>query len=177
MKRKFINIIPIFILLISCNQKQKQIDTWNNRIAEHQGETDLKTKTKNPESENQKVVADTITNWQFYKDSELLFASNMIDSNRFTAEIKKSDKYEKLYLNFFYDFNNEIMKREIKLVSDNKTIATFANENRSHSPFPIEKYVLDRIRVVNANKEMEIVYSDPIMKNGIVVGMLKLTNE
>jgi|SRR5690554_1462720 len=37
-KRKFIHIIPIFILLISCNQKQKQIDTCNNRIAEYQTE-------------------------------------------------------------------------------------------------------------------------------------------
>ncbi len=123
------------------------------------------------------IVADTITNWQLYKDSEILFASNMVDSNRFTAEIKKSDKYKNLYLNFFYDFNNEIMKREIKLVSDNKTLATFENENRSHSPFPMEKYILDRIRMVNPNKEMEIVYSDPIMKNGIIVGLLKLTNE
>jgi hypothetical protein len=162
---------------MSCNQKQKQIDTWNNRIAEYQAETDLKTKMKNLESENKKIVADTITNWQLYKDSELLFASNMVDSNRFTAEIKKSDKYENLYLKFFYDFNNEIMKREIKLVSENKTLATFENENRSHSPFPIEKYVLDRIRMINPNKEMKIVYSDPIMKNGIIVGMLKLTNE
>ncbi|NIK93650.1 hypothetical protein GZ212_15930 [Mangrovimonas sp. CR14] len=177
MKSKIIQIIPILILLMSCNQKQKQIDTWNNRIAEYQAETDSKTKTKNLESENQKIVADTITNWQFYKDSELLFASNMVDSNRFTAEIKKSDKYENLYLKFFYDFNNEIMKREIKLVYENKTLATFVNENRSHSPFPIEKYILDRIRMINPNKEMKIVYSDPIMKNGIIVGLLKLTNE
>ena len=162
---------------MSCNQKEKQIDRSNNLIAEYQAESDLKTKTKNVEFENRKIVTDTITNWQFYKDSELILASNIVDSNRYTAEIKKSDKYEKLYLNFFYDFNNEIMKREIKLVSDDKIIATFANENRSHSPFPIEKYVLDRIRMVNANEEMKIVYYDPIMKNGIIVGILKLTNE
>ncbi|WP_225037312.1 hypothetical protein [Winogradskyella sp. SM1960] len=139
--------------------------------------TELETKTKIAKNENTRIVADTITNWQLYKDSELIFASNILDSNRFTAEIKKSDKYENLNLHFFYDFNNEIMNREIKLVSDNKTVATFVNENRSHSPFPIEKHILDRIRIVSTNKEMKIVYSDPIMKNGITVGLLKLTNE
>jgi hypothetical protein len=137
--------------------------------------TELDTDKESAKNENTRIVADTITNWQLYKDSELLFASNIIDSNRFTAEIKKSDKYENLILNFFYDFNNEIMKREIKLVSDDKTMATFVNENRSHSPFPMEKYILDRIRMINPNKEMKIVYSDPIMKNGITVGLLKLT--
>jgi hypothetical protein len=148
-----------------------------NGIRIHISNTELNSKLEKKEKENTSIVSDTITNWQLYKDSELLFASNMVDSNRFTAEIKKSDKYENLYLKFFYDFNNEIMKREIKLVSENKTLATFENENRSHSPFPIEKYILDRIRILNPNKKMKIVYSDPIMKNGIIVGLLKLTNE
>ncbi|MGS2727552.1 hypothetical protein ACU8DI_13155 [Psychroserpens sp. BH13MA-6] len=148
-----------------------------NGIRIHMSNTELNAKIEKKEKESTRIVSDTITNWQLYKDSELLFTSNMFDSNRFTVEIKKSDKYENLYLKFFYDFNNEIMKREIKLVSENKTLATFENENRSHQPFPIEKYILDRIRMVNPNKEMKIVYSDPIMKNGIIVGLLKLTNE
>jgi len=138
---------------------------------------ELKKETEIAKNENTIIAADTITNWQLYKDSQLIFASNIIDSNRFTAEIKKSDKYENLNLHLFYDFNNEIMNREIKLVSDNKTLAKFKNENRSHSPFPMEKYILDRIRMVQPNKEMKIVYSDPIMTNGIIVGLLKLTNE
>ncbi|WP_299097705.1 hypothetical protein [Winogradskyella sp.] len=48
--------LPILFLLISCNQKQKQIDTWNERVAEFE-------ETKNFESENKtqdfkKIVAD-----------------------------------------------------------------------------------------------------------------------
>ncbi len=121
--------------------------------------------------------ADTITNWQLYKDAELLFASNLFDSNRYTVEIKRSDKFENLILTFFNDFNNEIIKREITLVADNTTVATFENENRSHSPFPIDKFILDGIRKRIPNKEIKIIYSDPIQKNGIIVGLLKLTNE
>lgn len=139
--------------------------------------TELNTRILSAKNENSKIVADTITNWQFYKDSELLFKSNILNSNRFTAEIKKSDKYENLILNFFYDFNNEIIKKEIKLVLNEKTFATFINENTVQSPFTIEKIVLDRIRMVKPNEEMEIVYSDPIMKKGIIIGILKLTNE
>lgn len=177
MKSKITYLIPILILLTSCNQKQKQIDTWNNQIAEYQAKTDLKLKTGKIESENQRMAADTITNWQLYKDTELLFASNIVDSNRFTVEIKKSDKYESLILNFFCDHYNQLTKREIKLVLNGKTFASFVNENTTHSPFPIEKKILDRIRIVKPNKEMQIVYSDPIFKNGIIVGVLKLTNE
>ena len=177
MRNRITYLIPIILLLISCNQKQKQIDTWDNRIAEYQVETDLKSETENTEFENRKIVTDTITNWQFYKDKELLFKSNVIDSNRFTVEIKKSDKYENLILNFFCDFNNKIVKRKIKLVLDEKTFATFQNENTVQSPFPIEKYVLDRIRMVKPNEEMKIVYYDPVFKNGITIGIIKLTNE
>jgi hypothetical protein len=44
---KKIHFLPILLMLISCNQKQKQIDTWNERIAEFE-------ETKNSESEIKK---------------------------------------------------------------------------------------------------------------------------
>ena len=65
----------------------------------------------------------------------------------------------------------------MKLILNNKTFATFANESNVNSPFPIEKYVLDRIRMVKPNEEMKIVYSDPVFINGITIGILKLTND
>lgn len=177
MKIKLKYIIPILFLLISCNQKQKQIDTWNSRIAEYSAETDLKLEKEKIESENQRMVADTITNWQFYKDSELLFKSNMFDSNRFTAKIKTTDNYENLILSMFYDFNNEIMIRKIELVFDKRVLATFIDENRSHSPFKISKCEIDKVINGNIGKEIYINYSDPINKNGLTVGMLKFINE
>ena len=170
-------IIPILFLLISCNQKQKQIETWNNRIAEYKVKSNSNSQENNLNSQNQIRVADTITNWQFYKDSELLFKSNMFDSNRFTAEIKTSDNYEYLILNLFYDFNNEVMKRRIELVYDKKILATFMDENRSRSPFRISKREIDNIIKGNVGKEINIYYSDQINKNGMTVGILKFTDE
>lgn len=177
MNIKKLPFIPILILLISCNQKQKQIDTWNNRIAEYKVESELNFWKSNADSENRIQVADTITNWQFYKDSELLFKSNMFDTNRFTADIKTSDKYEYLILNMFYDFNNEIMKRKIDLVYKDKILATFTAENRSHSPFRISKKEIDKMISGNVGKEMFINYTDRINENGMTVGILKFTNE
>ena len=86
-KIKLIYIIPILILLINCNQKQKQIDSWNSRIAKYKTETNLKLELEKIQSENQRTIADTITNWQLYKDSELLFKSNMFDSNPYTMSL------------------------------------------------------------------------------------------
>lgn len=177
MRIKLTYIIPILILLISCNQKHKQIDMWNSRIAEYRAETDLKLETERIESENQRMVTDTITNWQFYKDSELLFKSNMFDSNRFTAKIKTTDNYDNLILSMFYDFNNEIMTRKIELVFDKRILATFVDENRSHSPFKIPKSEIDKVIKGNIGKEIYINYSDPINKNGLTVGMLKFITE
>jgi hypothetical protein len=174
---KKLTFIPILILLISCNQKQKQVDTWNNRIAEYEVKTELNFTENKIGSEKQIVVADTITNWQFYKDSELLFKSNLFDSNRFTAEIKNTDDYEYLILNMFYDFNNKIMKRKIELVNDKNILASFVDENRSRSPFRIPKTEIDKIIKGNVGKEIFINYSDRITKSGMTVGILKIIAE
>jgi hypothetical protein len=170
-------LIPILLLLISCNQKEIQIDTWNNQIAESKTKTESYSVNKRAKYESQITVADTITNWQFYKDSELLFKSNMFDSNRTTAKINTSDNYEYLILTMFYDFNNEIIKRKIELVYDKNVLATFVDENRSRSPFQIPKSEIDKIIKENLGLEIYINYSDPIFKNGMTVGILKFTNE
>ncbi|MBL85297.1 MAG: hypothetical protein CMO82_01410 [Winogradskyella sp.] len=124
-----------------------------------------------------KKATDTITNWQLYKDSELLFKSNIIESNRYTAKIKKSDAYKSLTLKLFSDCNNDIINREIVLALNDKRFATFRNENTVRSPFPIEKHIIDRIRMVKPKETFEIIYSDPYFKNGISIGFLELTEE
>lgn len=125
----------------------------------------------------QKKATDTITNWQLYKDSELLFKSNIIESNRYMAKIKKSDAYESLTLKLFSDCNNDIVNREIVLAVDDKRFATFRNENTVCSPFSIEKHIINRIRMVKPKETFEIIYSDPYFKNGISIGFLELTEE
>lgn len=170
-------LIPILFIVNICNNQQIQIDTWNYKISEHKFEnitTFLKNKKR---TENQIKVVDTITNWQFYKDTELLFRSNLFDSNRFTAKIKTSDKYENLILNMFYDFNSEVMTRKIELVYENKILARFFDENQSHLPFKIPKSEIDKISKENIGKDIYINYFDKINKNGMTIGILKLARE
>lgn len=158
--------------LIKNSQTEKIVNESDSTL-----EIELSTDEKKVDSENRIAVADTITNWQFYKDSELLFKSNLLDSNRFTAEIKTSDNYEYLILNMFYDFNNEIMKRKIELVYKDEILATFLDENRSHLPFRIPKTEIDKIVSKNVGIEMHINYTDRINKNGMTVGILKFIKE
>lgn len=170
-------LIPVLFILNSCDNEQKKIDTWNKRIVEYNSETQVISLKNETNTENQINVADTITNWQFYKDSQLLFKSNMFDSNRFTAKIKTSDKYENLILNIFYDFNDEVMKRKVELVCENKILATLFDENRSRLSFKIPKTEIDKIANGNIGKDIYINYFDKINKNGMTIGILKLTNE
>ncbi|PKV51739.1 hypothetical protein ATE84_3837 [Aquimarina sp. MAR_2010_214] len=121
-----------------------------------------------------KVEMDTITNWQFYKDSQLLFKSHFLDSNRYTAKISSTDKYENLILSVFYDFNNDVIDRKIEFVSENKIIATYTDKSNSHSQFKIPKSEIDKLFSKNLNKEIFIKYSDEINKNGFTIGILKL---
>ena len=140
-------------------------------------ETKLNQHEKIVNSKNLNAIADTITNWQLYKDSTLLFKSNMSNSNRFTAKIKISDNYEYLILNFFYDFNNKIINRRIDLVYEDNIIASFMDENRSHSPFRISKREIDKIISGNVGKKIYMNYTDQIDKKGMTLGILKFTNE
>lgn len=121
-----------------------------------------------------KAELDTITNWQFYKDSELLFKSHFLDSNKYTAKINSTDSYNNLILSVFYDFNNEAINRKIELVCENEIIATFTEKSNSHSQFKIPKSEIDRLFTKNLNKEISIKYSDEINKNGFTIGILKL---
>tara|TARA_R110000868_G_scaffold173512_1_gene409645 strand:- start:329 stop:853 length:525 start_codon:yes stop_codon:yes gene_type:complete len=168
-------LIPFLFILNSCKSETKQVDTWNKRIAEYKSEIKGISLEKELNNDNQINVTDTITNWQFYKDKELLFKSNLLDSNRFTAKIKTEDKYENLILNMFYDFNDEVLKRKIELVCENKILATFLDENRSHLSFKIPKAEIDKISNENIGKDIYINYFDKINKKGMTIGILKLT--
>lgn len=177
MKNKISFMIPVLILLMSCDQKQTHVDTWNSQIFEYQESIEMQSESKKVEYEKQMVVADTITNWQFYKDSELLFKSNIFDSNRYTAKIKTSDNYENLILSMFYDFNNEIMKRKIELVFKDKVLTIFEDENPNHSAFKIPKSEIDKVINGNIGKKIYINYSNQINKSGLTIGMLEFITD
>jgi hypothetical protein len=161
--KKLIYLIPIAVFFISCNQTQKQTKDDSTTATE--------------KLETSKTVADTITNWQLYKDSELLFKSNILESKRSTAVIKKSDKYKELSLRIFYDYKSDLGKKRIQLLDGQKLLATIDDARSAETPITFDKVMLDGIRMKFADKELTIKYRDAVSKNGIVIGMLKLTND
>ena len=170
-------MIPILFLLISCNRKQRQIDTWNKRVAEYNAETELNSNKNNEDSEIRKSVEDTITNWQFYKDSELLIKSNLFNSTIFLVELDITDEYENLNLSVFYDFNSDTINRKIKFMVAKKTIAEFEENKSSRLPFRIPKKEIDKAITGVLNKPIAVVYSDFISENGILVGFVTFKKE
>lgn len=149
MKRKIIHIIPILILLISCNQKQKQIDTWNNRIAEY--------KTEKIESD---LILDT-----------LVFNDNMNGK-----ELTEKYDFGKTQLEFYKQFISErqISEKHILTEEHSKTEITYLgklmdldNQNFYHvlSNFKIigigeveSPRGISNIAFINGNMNKAIIY-------------------
>ncbi|WP_442845851.1 hypothetical protein [Leeuwenhoekiella sp. H156] len=102
MKTKFIYIILFLILLISCNQKQKQIDTWNNRIAEYQTETE-------------KIESDLILD-------TLVFNENMNGK-----ELNEKYDFGQTELDFYKQFisDKQILEKQILTDEHSKTEITY----------------------------------------------------
>lgn len=112
MKRKFIHIIPILILLISCNQKQQQIDTWNNRIAEYQAkmekiESDLILDTL---VFNENMNGKQLTEKYDFGQTELDFYKQFISEKHISEKQLLTDEYTKTevtYLGKLKDLDNQ----------------------------------------------------------------------
>lgn len=112
MKRKITLIIPILILLIGCNQKQKQINSCNNRIAEYEIEKEriesdliLDTLVFN-ENMNGKELTDKydfgLTELDFYK--QFISEKQILEKQILTDEHTKT---EITYLGKLMDLNNQ----------------------------------------------------------------------
>ncbi len=122
------------------------------------------------------VRLDTITNWQFYKDNDLLFKSNIFDSYRLTATIKSNELYENLIFSIFYDFNNEKIERKIEFIHNGNVILNISDSNYSHSQFKIPKKEIDKMLPNYNEKEIFIKYIDKIYPKGLIVGTIKFTD-
>jgi len=125
---------------------------------------------------NAKVEMDTITNWQFYKDSELLFKSKFLDSSIHTVIINSTEAYDNLMLSLFYDFNNEVMERKVEFVFENEVIATVLGTSDTRSKFRIPKTEIDKLFHDYSNKNLQINYLDKLNEAGFTIGILKLVD-
>ncbi|WP_299103570.1 hypothetical protein [uncultured Winogradskyella sp.] len=111
--------LPILFLLISCNQKQKQIDTWNNRIAEYQVETE-----KNKSDIildtlvfNQNMNGKELTEKYAFGLSKLQFYKQFVSENKILEKqilTEKHTKAEITYLGKLRDLNNQNSYHVIK---------------------------------------------------------------
>ena len=149
MKSKITYII--LILLISCNHKQKQIDTWNRRIEEYQVETE-------------KIKSDLILD-------TLVFTENMSGK-----ELTEKYVFGQLELKFYKQFisENQVLKKQILSDEHTKTeikylgkLMDLDNQNFYHvlSNFKIigigemeSPRGISNIAFINENTEKTIIY-------------------
>ena len=75
------------------------------------------------------VSNDTITNWQIYKDSELLLRGNIVMENALlpVTILNLNDEFDNIEINFFYDFHSDKLERKIEFSIENKQIREFIN--------------------------------------------------
>ena len=111
--------LPILFLLISCNQRQKEIDTWNNRIAEYPAETE-----KNKSDIildtlvfNQNMNGKELTEKYALGFSELPFYKQFVSVNKILEKqilTEVHSKTEITYLGKLRDLNNQNSYHVIK---------------------------------------------------------------
>ncbi|MBF02134.1 MAG: hypothetical protein CMP76_02440 [Flavobacterium sp.] len=119
-----------------------------------------------------KTETDTITNWQLYKDSEILFRSNRVDCYKLTGTVKKTDGFKFLKVVFFRD-TRIYGKQKIKFLNDGKVVAEFDYENREELKIPKSKI---QSLYKKTGIDLTMMYYDAIESKGIVLGYLRLEN-
>lgn len=119
-----------------------------------------------------KVETDTITNWQVYNGSQLLFSSNEVDCYKLTGIIKKNDNFKELKISFFRD-TKSYGKQKIKLFSGKNVLVEFDFENKEE----LEIAKNDMLDLFQKTKQyLTIMYYDQIEPKGILLGYLSLEN-
>lgn len=119
-----------------------------------------------------KTEIDTITNWQIYKGSKLLFNSNEIECYKLTGIVKKNDDFKSLKIVFFRD-TKPYGKQKIKLLNRERVVIEFDYENSDEL-----EIVRSKIQSLFKKTEIDltIMYYDERELEGILLGYLRLEN-
>lgn len=119
-----------------------------------------------------KTEIDTITNWQIYKGSKLLFNSNEIECYKLTGIVKKNDDFKSLKIVFFRD-TKPYGKQKIKLLNRERVVIEFDYENS-------DELEIVRSKIQSLFKktkiDLTIMYYDERELEGILLGYLRLEN-
>lgn len=119
-----------------------------------------------------KTEIDTITNWQIYKGSKLLFNSNEIECYKLTGIVKKNDDFKSLKIVFFRD-TKPYGKQKIKLLNRERVVIEFDYENSDEL-----EIVRSKIQSLFGKTKIDltIMYYDEREREGILLGYLRLEN-
>lgn len=108
------------------------------------------------------ISADTISNWQIYKDNELILAGNEIMENAMLPStiLNIQEKFENIRIDFLYDFYSGDIERKIDFFIDNKQIGEFKDNGYARKSINIPKDFIDRTFKNHLNKQIQIRYTD-----------------
>lgn len=124
------------------------------------------------------ISADTITNWQIYKDNELILAGNVVMDNAMlpSAMINTQDKFENIKIDFLYDFYSGDIERKIDFYFDNKRIREYKDKGSARESINIPKDFIDGAFKNHLDKQIQIRYTDnKYNKTGIPIGQIIFT--
>lgn len=120
---------------------------------------------------------DTITNWQVYKDNQLLFKSHLFDSKHHTATIKTSDKFTNLTIFINSDIRTNEKETNCSSKIREARVPSFIEIPDSGSnPVIISNKELKSLLGLNLNEEFTLEYADS-PKSTIKLGTVKLTDK
>ncbi|PXY42654.1 hypothetical protein DMB65_01110 [Flavobacterium cheongpyeongense] len=119
-----------------------------------------------------KTETDTITNWQIYKGSELLFHSNEFECYKLTGIVKKNDDFKSLKIVLFRD-TKSYGKQKIKLLNGERVVIEFDYENNNELEIVRSKIqsLFEKTKI-----DLTIMYYDEREVKGILLGYLQLEN-
>lgn len=117
-----------------------------------------------------KTETDTITNWQIYKGSKLLFSSNELECYKLTGIIKKNDAFKSLKIAFFRD-TKSYGKQKIKLLNRERVVIEFDYKNSDELEIPRSQI---QSLFEKTDIDLTIMYYDDRESKGILLGYLRL---
>jgi hypothetical protein len=124
------------------------------------------------------ISADTITNWQIYKDNELILAGNEVMENAMlpSTMINIQDNFENIKIDFLYDFYSGDIERKIDFYFDNKRIGEFKDKSSARESINIPKDFIVGTFKNHLDKQIQIRYTDKKYNTtGIPIGQIIFT--
>lgn len=122
--------------------------------------------------------ADTITNWQIYKDSELLIAANETMEISYSTDdtIDITSHFKNIKIDFFYDFYMGDIEREIGIYYYGEKVCSLKKNAYSYDPIVIPKEFLLRNLSNFSDGIFEVRYNDNKFSKDLCLGFIYFKN-